>query len=250
MTDHDRTNPEAVPREPGTTPKDPLAVCGACEARGLAFCAALGDSEMRDLAALRRIEAFDAGQEIFAHEDPAEGVYNLTRGCVRLVTLLADGRRQVMAFVLPGEYFGAVTGERYPYGAEAVAPATVCRYPQTRLAGFVAAHADLQRKMLEMAWTEVSRLQEHMLLLGRKTPVEKIASFLLAYSRRAQRLGQVATPLVLPMGRGDIADHLGLTIETVSRTFTKLRGEGWISLPEPNVVHLDDIEALTEAGEG
>ena len=248
LTRRESGNPRAIPRAGAA--KDPLRACAACEARGLAFCAALGDQELAELAAFRRLEEYGAGAEIFAHEDPAASVYNLTGGCVHLVTLLADGRRQVMAFVLAGEYFGAITGERYPYGAEAVTDIAVCRYPRARLGPFIDTHASLQRKLLDMAWTEVDRLQEHMLLLGRKTPMEKIASFLLAYSRRAHRLDQPATPVTLPMGRGDIADHLGLTIETVSRTFTKLRAEGWLSLPEPHIVRLENTDALTEAAEG
>ena len=128
--------------------------------------------------------------------------------------------------------------------AEAVTPIRACRFNRAALDGLGERFPHLQRRMLEMAWDEVARLQEQMLLLGRKTPKERIASFILGLSDRHARIGFEASPLKVAMSRGDIADYLGLTVETVSRSFTSLRKEGLIALPESSRIELRDREAL------
>lgn len=210
----------------------------------LAFCSVLGDEGMSELEAIRHDTAHDAGQGIFDEGDLANNVYNVTEGCVRLFKLLPDGRRQVIGFVLPGEYFGLVTEREYPHSAEAVTPARSCRFNRTALDALGQRYPEMQRRMLQMAWDEVGRLQEQMVLLGRKTPKERIASFLLGLSDRHERIGFEASPLSVAMSRGDIADYLGLTVETVSRSFTSLKKQGLIALPESSRVVLSDRDAL------
>lgn len=224
-------------------PRQP-AVCSQCGVRTLAFCAALDEEEMLDLETIRRESSFSAGQDIFEDGERADEVFNLISGCVRLFRLIADGRRQVIGFILPGEYFGLITAEHYPYFAEAVIESRACRFQRAELEGVAERHPQLQRRMLQMAWDEVARMQEQLLLLGRKTPRERIASFLLALSERYLRLGQPENPLIIAMSRSDIADYLGLAVETVSRNFTKLKNDGVILLPESSRVILQDRESL------
>lgn len=221
-------------------------VCAKCGVRTLAFCAALDELGLRDLAAIRDDASFDAGRELFDDGDPASDIYSLISGCVRLFKLLPDGRRQVTGFILPGEYFGMVTADRFPYAAEAVIGSRACRFPRRELEQVAERHPELQRRMLHMAWDEVTRMQDQILLLGRKAPQERVASFLLTMAARYARIGVTANPLMLPMSRGDIADYLGLTVETVSRTFTRLRKDRLIALPRSAEVVLLSPEGLAE----
>jgi CRP/FNR family transcriptional regulator, anaerobic regulatory protein len=178
------------------------------------------------------------GQTIVVEGDPIECCYRVVSGAVRLFKSTPDGRRQVIDFLITGEYFGLSSGERYGYSVEAIAPATLARYPRARLEAAMAAEPELTRRVFRIACVELERAQQHLLLLGRKSADEKVASFLLTL---ALRLGDGATrPSVvrLPMSRQDMADYLGLTIETVSRTLTRLRREGLIALPSPQQVIL------------
>jgi CRP/FNR family transcriptional regulator, anaerobic regulatory protein len=225
---------------------EPAGTCARCGVRTLAFCAALDDPGLRELAAIRSEVDFRAGRELFDDGDPASDIYSLISGCVRLFKLLADGRRQVTGFILPGEYFGMVTAQRFPYAAEAVIESRACRFPRQQLEEVAERQPELQRRMLHMAWDEVARMQDQILLLGRKAPQERVASFLLGLAARYARIGLEANPLLLPMSRGDIADYLGLTVETVSRTFTRLRKDGLIALPRSAEVVLLSPERLAE----
>jgi CRP/FNR family transcriptional regulator len=234
--------PRIEPAHPSSERR--TGVCGDCEVCTLAFCSVLSAEEMVDLVAIRHEVALDAGHSVFETGDTAKNVFNLTTGCVRLFKLLSDGRRQVIGFVLPGEYFGLITELDYPYSAEAVTLIRACRFRREALDGLGERYPHLQRRMLQMAWEEVARLQEQMVLLGRMTPKRRVASFLLGLSERHERLGFPASPLMVAMSRGDIADYLGLTIETVSRSFSSLRKDGLIALPESTRVVLQDRAAL------
>ena len=242
VTRGDEAAARVEPAHPGSARRG--GFCGKCEVCTLAFCSVLSTEEIKDLEAIRRDAVHDAGHGIFEEGDPANNVYNVTTGCVRLFKLLSDGRRQIIGFVLPGEYFGLITAAEYPYSAEAVTPIHACRFNRDALDGLGECYPHLQRRMLQLAWEEVARLQEQMVLLGRKTPKERIASFLLGLSDRHRRIGFQASPLTVAMSRGDIADYLGLTVETVSRSFTSLKKAGLIALPESSCVVLQDREAL------
>jgi CRP/FNR family transcriptional regulator len=145
-----------------------------------------------------------------------------------LYKLLADGRRQVVGFLVPGDFLGLAFGRTYVHTAEAITPVAACRFPRARFMGLLEEFPALERDILSRTSNELAAAQRQMLLLGRKTARERLASFLVDLAERSDADGG---PLELPMGRADIADHLGLTIETVSRTFTGLRREGVIDLP-------------------
>ena len=166
----------------------------------------------------------------FHEDDPATEVFTVIRGMLKLSKLLPDGRRQITGFLSPGDYLGLAFAERYVYSAEAVTPVRVCRFPRSAFLGLLDQFPALEKALLGRAATELAAAQQQMLLLGRKTARERVASF---FSQLAERQGADEGAVVdLPMTRTDIADHLGLTIETVSRSIASLRKAGLIALPD------------------
>ena len=225
-------------------------LCQSCEVRDLAICSALDESELHRLDAIVAHLHLDPGETLFYEGDEAGHVFTVVTGTLRLHKMLPDGRRQITGFVFPGDVLGLATGEGYSYTAEAVTEAGVCRFPTRRLEALFDEFPKLEKRLLGKARDELVAAQEQMLLLGRKAPAEKIASFLLGLSRRAERWDMPSDPVLLPMSRGDIADYLGLTVETVSRTFTRLKSQGVIALPESHRIVLADRERLEVLAEG
>ncbi len=223
--------------------------CAACGARGRTVCASLDGDALSVVDAVAIRQAFPPGQNIFDEGEPSDYLFNLTQGTVKIYKLLADGRRQVTGFLFAGDFLGLASEAAYAYTAEAVTEAKVCRFRRGQLDQLLERFPQMERRLLVMAGHELAEAQEQMLLLGRKTAKERIASFLLSLSRRAQQAGRAADPVSVPMSRTDIADYLGLTTETVSRTFTKLKTEGLIRLLPGGLVALADREALADLAE-
>lgn len=219
--------------------------CMTCEARPLALCGALAPDDMMVLGAIAQPRKLDVGRQLIQEGDPADEVFTLTEGMLKLYKLMPDGRRQITGFMVPGDFIGLAYGQSYVYSAEAVTATTACRFRRGALLDKMAAHPELEHRLLSLASNELAAAQAQMLLLGRKSARERLASFLLGLAAR-HGLGESET-LPLPMSRGDIADYLGLTIETVSRAFTAMRKEGLISLPDKHSITIDDHEALSEA---
>lgn len=224
--------------------------CGACPVRSLTVCAALEAEELRRLAEILQTVRYESGHTVFAEGDAADTLYNVTVGTVKLYKLLPDGRRQITGFLLPGDFLGLSVNENYAYTAETVTPATLCRFPRRRMEALLDEFPKMQRRLFSMASNELAAAQDQMLLLGRKSAKEKICSFLLMLSQRAQRRGHKENPVHVPMSRADIADYLGLTTETVSRTFTQLKTSRVISLLEGNKVQIHDMDDLFDLAEG
>jgi CRP/FNR family nitrogen fixation transcriptional regulator len=169
---------------------------------------------------------YPRGTEIVAEEDPAEYIYQVVEGTVRSCKLLSDGRRQIGSFAMAGDYFGLEARATHGYAAEAITDVTLRLI--SRSAAFTAAGRDpeVARTLWEVTAKGLDASQRHALLLGRKTALEKIGSFL---HEMGERQGS-GDEIELPMSRQDIADYLGLTIETVSRTMTQLESAGTICL--------------------
>jgi CRP/FNR family transcriptional regulator len=224
--------------------------CGACPVRVLTVCAALEPEELRRLADIAQSVRVEANQTLFAEGDAADTLYNVTAGTVKLYKLLPDGRRQITGFLVPGDFLGLAVNDHYAYSAETVTGCTLCRFPRRKVEALLDEFPKMQRRLFSMASNELAVAQDQMLLLGRKTAAERLAAFLLRQSERNERLGWPANPVHLPMSRADIADYLGLTIETVSRTFTKFKEDGTIRLPSKTVVELANPERLRTLAEG
>ncbi len=181
------------------------------------------------------------GEELFAEGDGSDFFYKVGLGAIRTYKLLNDGRRQIDAFHLAGDIFGLEIGSEHRFSADAVGDSTVVAYRHCTLEDLSIRDAVLGHQVVSSMMLNLERAQDHMLLLGRKTAEEKIASFLLDMARRISG----GDKFELPMQRSDIADHLGLTIETVSRTLTQLARNGFIEIATASrAVVLRNIPAL------
>jgi len=161
-------------------------------------------------------------EEIYGEDEPAEYVYQIIRGAVRTYKLLSDGRRQIGAFHLPGDVFGLESGIAHRLAAEAIIDTTVRLVKRRNLEQAAGVDVQVARKLWTMTSGELRHAEDHMLLLGRKNAMERVANFLLEMDRRLAVAGMMA----LPMCRRDIGDYLGLTLETVSRALSQLHNEG------------------------
>lgn len=183
------------------------------------------------------------GEELFAEGDTADYFYRVVSGTVRTCKLLSDGRRQIEAFHLKGDLFGLESGRAHRFTAEAVDDVELLAFRCGQLTKLVHDHPEFGDQIMTATLASLDRAHDHMVLLGRKSAQEKIASFLLDMARRLAK----ADHFDLPMQRADIADHLGLTIETVSRTLTQMVRDGLISLAATGrSIVLSDKAALEE----
>lgn len=177
------------------------------------------------------------GEAAFVEGDPAERVYEVVEGVVRLCRLLPDGRRAIVGFAWPGDLLGLDPGRRHRCTAEAVAASSLRSCPRTALEATAGRSAELRGRIADQVWRDLEAAQARLVQLGRMSALERVASFLLVLARRGRRAGHpAAARFDLPMGRLDLADHLGLTVETVSRAMTRLRRDGLIALPSPQAV--------------
>lgn len=195
-------------------------------------------------------QSFADSQGLFAEGDEARFFYKVESGVVRLSHLLADGRRQIVQFCLPGAFFGLGALRLHATAAEAIGGATVLRLSRRRLDEVLCAEPATGRAVLELLTVQLAEAQGRMLMLGRKTPSEKLASFLLEMAGLSLGDGGAPGWIHLPVKRQDMADFLGLTIETVSRLFTRFRAAGLIELADPTTLRLKDRDALEEIAEG
>ena len=186
---------------------------------------------------------FAKDEEIFCQDEDADLIYIVVSGAVRTTRLLSDGRRQVGSFYYPGDLVGLETGDTHRFSAEALSESTLLVIKRSALKAF-AGDEEIDRAIWEATRRELERAQEHLLVLGRKTACEKVASFLMDLAER-----EGADEVALPMGRQDMADYLGLTIETVSRMLTQLQGASVVEFEgcrRFRVKRWDALERLAE----
>jgi CRP/FNR family nitrogen fixation transcriptional regulator len=184
--------------------------------------------------------SYGKDEEIYGEDEPAEYVYQVIRGAVRSYKLLSDGRRQIGAFHLPGDAFGLEAGMTHRLAAEAIIDTTVRLVKRRNLEQAAGNDVQIARKLWRMTAGELRHAEDHMLLLGRKSAMERVANFLLEMDRRLAVAGMMA----LPMCRRDIGDYLGLTLETISRTLSQLRGEGVLGLSSARQIVLRNRQRL------
>ena len=204
-------SPRAWHPQPATTPTPPTASSVSSDL----------------LPAIGPRMTFGRDEEIFGEGERAEYIYQVLDGAVRTCRFLGDGRRQIEEFHLAGEYFGLETGADHTSTAEAVGSATVLLIRRSTLADLASRDLAAAGRLLDLTMKGLRRTQEHVIVLGRKGACERVAAFLLEFAKRTG----VAASIELPMSRQDIADYLGLTIETVSRTLSQLESEAVIDLP-------------------
>lgn len=183
---------------------------------------------------------FSRDEEIFGEGEAADYVYQVVSGAVRTYRILRDGRRQIDDFHFAGEYFGLEMGDTHRITAEALTDASIRMIRRGALSDLAATRSDAARALFRVTAEVLQRSQDHVLMLGRRSAQERVVGLLLDIAERTHARAE----LDVPMGRQDMADYLGLTIETVSRTLTALQDEGLIALPSVRHVVLKDRRAL------
>jgi CRP/FNR family transcriptional regulator len=224
-----------------------LLPCGSCEVRANGVCNGVSRPDLPRLAALATIVEVSRGQTFILEDAPAEHFCILILGSAKLYKLLPDGRRQIIGFAYSGSFLGLAVSEGYAFSAEAIEPIRMCRMSRARLQTVLSDFRTLERRLLDVAVHDLVRAQEQMLLLGRKTVSERVASFLVFQTTRPQPRDVRWPRIHLPMSRIDIADYLGVTVETISRALAKLRECGVIAIPNVHelvIIDLPRLEAL------
>jgi CRP/FNR family transcriptional regulator len=224
--------------------------CSSCSSRPDSVCSAISDQDLKRLAAVAIVTEVKAGATFIEEGEPADDFHNITAGVAKLYKLLPDGRRQIIGFARAGDFLGLAVSRRYGFTAEALEPMRFCRFPRRRLSLLLDDFPAMERRLLEAASTELVAAQEQMLLLGRKTARERVASFLLAEYEHSFPCGHGHGRIRLAMTRGDIADYLGLTIETVSRSVTRLKTDRLIAIPDASTLIVLDRAALAQVANG
>ena len=232
-----------------------MTACDLCVVRNRAICSSLESTELEALNAIGRRRTLQPGESLIWEGEDSVLVANVIEGVLKLSTGTEDGREQIVGVVYPSDFIGRPFGATAAHGVTALTEARVCVFNRRDFDAFAREHPGLEHKLLERTLGELDRTRRWMLLLGRKSASEKVASFLLEMSERltnttCKTVGDlVTTSFTLPFSRQQIADVLGLTIETVSRQFTRLRQDGLIDLPSRRDVVIRDREALAaEAG--
>lgn len=223
--------------------------CDTCLVRNRAICSVLNQDELALLNRIGRTRSIAAGHSLIWEGDDSLLVANVIEGVLKLSTGTSDGREQIVGIVYPADFIGRPFGQRSHQTVTALTDARVCTFTRNDFDAFARDHPALEHKLLDRTLTELDRARHWMLLLGRKSATERVASFLLEMSERLVDPGCSTRdgPLDrfdLPFGRQQIADILGLTIETVSRQLTKLRGDGVIDLIARRGIAIRDREAL------
>ncbi len=227
-------------------------ICLACGSRSVGLCAPLDATALGDMARATERIRLAPREPLFRQGEPARHVYTLTDGTARLTRVLPDGRQAAIGFRFPGDILGFTPGAEHAFGAETLTEATVCRLDRQRLDALFRRHPVLERRFLELCARELAATQDHVLALSRFTAEERCAAFLISLAEAQEKRGHVGPVFHLHATRADIGEFLGMTLETVSRTFSAFRKRGLIRLHGQSAVELVDRASLAAlaAGEG
>ncbi len=225
-----------------------IGECSDCPIRHRAVCSRCETDELARLDSIKFYRTFAAGQTIAVRGDDMETVSSVVSGTATLCRVMEDGRTQIVGLLLPSDFIGRPGRKTLQYDVVAVSDVTLCCFRRGPFEALVSETPHIAERMLEMALDELDAAREWMLLLGRKTAREKVASFLLLIHRRNLRPDAGArnhdVRLELPLTREVMATYLGLTIETVSRQLTALRKDGIIEAEGKKVIVIKDLCAL------
>jgi len=225
--------------------------CADCPIRNRAICSQAGTDELEILNSVKHYRNFAPGQEIVAAGEMTSTIGSVVEGVVSLSKTMLDGRRQMVGLMFPSDFIGRPKSPVAPYDAVAVTPVRLCLFSRPQFERLLREAPSIEQRLLEITLDELDAARDWMLLLGRKTAREKIATFLSILARRSAALA--AAPRVdgltfeLPLTREAIADYLGLTIETVSRQITALRKAGVIEMVDSRHIRVPDFAALLDA---
>lgn len=221
--------------------------CSGCPIRHRAVCATCDEDEIATLDEMKYYRSFDAGQPIMWGGDPMAFVGSVVSGTATIERLMEDGRKQTMGLLLPSDFIGRPGRETATYDVTAVTDVTLCCFRRASFEKMVAETPHVSQRLMEMALDELDAARDWMLLLGRKTAREKIATFLMMIVRRTTEgpaMKGSDKRISLPLTREAMADYMGLTLETVSRQFSKLRKDGLIVMDGKRDITIPDVAAL------
>lgn len=222
--------------------------CNGCPIRHRAVCSTCEADELKQLEDMKYYRSFEAGQPIMWGGDKMEFVGSVVQGTATIERLMEDGRKQTMGLLLPSDFIGRPGREVALYDVTAVTDVTLCCFRRNKFEQLVTSTPHITQRLLEMALDELDSARDWMLLLGRKTAREKIATFLMMIVRRTTDTNDVSgamnTHVTLPLTREAMADYMGLTLETVSRQFSGLRKDGLIELDGKRHILIPDVAAL------
>jgi CRP/FNR family transcriptional regulator len=230
-----------------------LQRCEHCPVRHQAVCGAMDEVQIRKLAQISHRKKIPAGQTIISDDAPVDFFANVISGAVKLTKTLPDGRQQIVGLLFAPDFLGRAYSKSNPYTAEAASDTEICTFPNRAFERLVGEYPELQQRLFKHTLDELDAAREWMLLLGRKTAEEKVASFLHMLARRSLMVGcnhqenSGVASFELPLTRADMADFLGLTIETVSRQLTRLKTANVIKLNTNRLILVPDISRLSRA---
>jgi len=225
--------------------------CSQCVVRNRAICAGLEPDELDALGQLGRKQRVAKGQTVLWEGDDSVVVANVIEGVLKVSMSISDGREQIVGLVFASDFIGRPFGQQSPYSVTALTDAELCIFPRSTFDSFARQHPELEHKLLRRTLTELDRAHEWMLLLGKKTATERIATLLLEMSARLGETGcsvdnSALDAFELPLDRQQMGDVLGLTIETVSRQLSLLKAGGVINLPDRRTVTIQDRSRLED----
>lgn len=206
------------------------------------FLANLGPADLRQLMALGERASYAAQELLFSQGELAAKCFSVIEGVVCVYRTETDGRRQITGFALPGDVLEIATQRRYEVSAAAIGPAVVWEIPRDRFTQFASHRPYVLSEVVALIAADIVDAHDKMFSLGRRPAEEKLVVFLKSWRDRLARLGAAVDPVPVPMSRRDIADHLGLTVETVCRTLAKLERRGAIEIM-PGRIRLLDVDA-------
>jgi CRP/FNR family transcriptional regulator len=221
--------------------------CDSCGIRSTSICGVLSNQQLSDLYGKSATRFFRAGEILILNDASGRDAFTVKSGDLILFKLLADGRRQVLGFLFRGDFLGIDKRAESGIGIQALTDGEICHFQPSYFYKFVHETPDLEEEIHRLTLEDLNNARSHLTLLGRKTAVERVASFIQYMVNRGVKSGGAVDTAFLHMSRGDIADYLGLTTETVSRIFSMLKRDGSIQLFELGGVRLlkpEKIEAM------
>jgi CRP/FNR family transcriptional regulator len=234
------------PPLPGCIDRPTGSDCSSCGASALTVCGSLDGPDLKRLSEIAEVMTLKPGAVLAREGDPAPHVFSITSGSLRVYKLLPDGRRQITGFLFAGDFLGLAIGDDYVFSAEAMEPSTVCRFRKGPFRALVQQSSPLEHMLLNRTMHELAAAQNQMLLLGRKTAIERMAYFLLDLPGHDPARPSAPGHVRLPMKRAEIADYLGLTIETVSRVLTRMKLKGLISTPSASELVIERPDRMRQ----
>lgn len=230
-----------------TSSSDIPALCRACEVRHRGVCGALSASQLANLNKISTRKLIGSGAELIGENQEANSYANIISGVVKLTKMMADGRQQIVGLQFAPDFLGRPFRIDSGITADAATDVNVCSFPKAVLERMIKETPELEHKLLEQTLKELDEARDWMLTLGRKTASEKVASFLYLIATHANpESDSDSASFQLPLTRSDIADFLGLTIETVSRQLTRLRKDNVVHISNNRHVEVPDLAALAE----